>query len=275
MRILPLMISLCGAGLLPAAEVRWTASGTVSTISGTAFSGTGAATGSAVEIVMVYDSKTEVNGRSYLPIDGAIAGRAWFRGAANLGITVKIGGNTWSGEMPSIPAGVNVMESVCWDFGGNPDWFNVTLDAARGGTFPSFPQAGNETTRALKLEFRDDTTPAELFDVHVLPDSLTNLCAMTSASGAVQAGTSTLAFTLNPATVAVTLPRVPVALNKTVTGIELFWESEFGKTYRIEGTSDLRCWSEEGIEPGNGTLIQRNLTPFATYPKRFYRIVEL
>lgn len=275
MRILPLMIGLCGAGPLPAAEVQWTAQGTVSSISGTAFSGTGVVTGSAVEIVMVYDSNTEVDGRSYLPIDGAIAGRAWFRGAANLGITVKIGGNTWSGEMPDIPAGVNVMESVCWDFGGNPDSFVVTLDEARGGTFPVFPRTGTENNRALKLEFRDNTTPAELFEVHVLPDSLTNLCAMTSASGAVQTGTSTLAFNLNPATVAVTLPRVPVALNKTATGIELFWESEFGKTYRIEGTSDLRCWSEEGIELGNGTLIQRNLTPFATYPKRFYRIVEL
>ena len=151
----------------------------------------------------------------------------------------------------------------------------MTLDQARGGTFPSFPLSGNETNRALKLEFRDDTTPAELFDVHVLPDSLANVCAMTSASGTVQAGTSILAFTLNPATVNVTLPKVPVALTKTPTGIQLHWESEFGKTYRIEGTSDLRCWSEEGIELGNGTLIQRNLTPFATYPKRFYRIVEL
>ena len=275
MRILPLMIGLCSVGLLPAAEVRWTASGTVSSISGSAFSGTGVVTGNAVEIVMVYDSKAEVDGRSYLPIGGAIAGRAWFRGAANLGITVKIGANTWSGQMPTIPTGVNVMESVCWDFAGSPDSFAVTLDQARGGTFPSFPLTGTETSRALKLEFRDDTSPAELFDVHVLPDSLTNVCAMTSASGAVQAGTSTLAFSLNPATVNVTLPRVPVAMNKTATGIELFWESGFGKSYRIEGTSDLRCWSEEGIELGNGTLIQRNLTPFATYPKRFYRIVEL
>ena len=275
MRVTPLIIGLCGAGLLPAAEVRWTARGTVSSISGAAFSGTGVVSGSAVEIVMVYDSKTDVEGRSYLPIGGAIAGRAWFSGAANLGITVKIGENTWSGEMPNIPAGVNVMESVCWDLAGNPDWFNVTLDAARGGTFPSFPHAGNETTRALKLEFRDDTSPAELFNVHVLPDSLTNVCAMTSAAGAVLAGTSTLAFTVNPSSVNVTLPKVPVALNKTATGIELFWESETGKSYRIEGTSDLRCWSDEGIRFGNGTLIQQNLTPFATYPKRFYRIVEL
>lgn len=224
---------------------------------------------------MVYDSATEVVGRSFLPAGESFAGRAWFRGAADLGITVKIGDNTWSGEMPSIPTGVNVMESFCWDFGGNPDWFNVTLDAARGGTFPSFPHSGNESTRALKLEFRDDTAPAELFNIHVLPDSLTQLCAMTSATGSVQAGSSTLAFTLNPATVTVTLPQVPVALNKTATGIELFWESEFGKSYRIEGTSDLRCWSEEGVHLGNGTLIQQSLTPFEIYPKRFYRIVEL
>lgn len=275
MKLSPLMIGICSAGLLPAAEVRWTARGTVSSVSGAAFAGTGVTTGSAVEIAMTYDSKTEIEGRSYLPIGGSIAGRAWFRGAANLGITVKIGENTWSGDMPTIPAGVNVMESVCWDFGGNPDWFNVTLDAARGGVFPSFPHTGNETARALKLEFRDDTSPAELFNVHVLPDSLTQVCAMTSATGAVQAGSSTLAFTLNPASVSVTLPAVPVAMNKSATGIELFWESEAGKSYRVEGTSDLRCWSDEGFHFGTGAMIQKNLTPFATYPKRFYRIVEL
>jgi hypothetical protein len=275
MKFFALMIGLCGVGLLPAAEIRWTARGTVSSITGGAFSGTGVVTGSAVEIVLVYDSQTEVNGRSYLPIGGSLAGRAWFYGAAKLGITVKIGGNTWSGEMPNIPAQVDVMESVCWDFGGNPDLFYVTLDAARGGIFPSFPHAGNETIRALKLEFRDETSPAELFNVHVLPDSLTQVCAMTSATGAIQAGASTLAFTLNPATVNVTLPRVPVALNQTATGIELIWQTETGKSYRIEGTSDLRCWSDEGIHLGTGALERQSLTPFATYPKRFYRIVEL
>ena len=275
MRIAPLIIALCGAGLLPAAEVRWTVRGTVSSISGGAFAGTGVVTGNAVEVVMVYDSQTRVEGRSFLPINGVFAGRAWFTGAANLGITVKIGNHTWSGGIPNIPSGINMMESVCWDLGGNPDWFNVTLDAARGGSFPSFPHTGNEPSRSLKLEFRDDTSPADLFNIHVLPDSLTQVCAMTSATGAVQAGSSILAFTMIPSSVNVTLPRVPVALNKTATGIELLWETKNGKTYRIEGTSDLRCWSDEGIHSGTGTLKQQNFTPFATYPKRFYRIVEL
>ncbi len=205
---------------------------------------------------------------------------AFSRLRAPLGVHAVLGNHDWWYDGPTVEAqlklaGVNVMESVCWDFGGNPDWFNVTLDAARGGTFPSFPHTGNETIRALKLEFRDDTSPAELFNVHVLPDSLTQVCAMTSATGAVQAGSSTLAFTLNPSSVSVTLPAVPVSMNKTATGIELFWESEAGKSYRIEGTSDLRCWSDEGFHFGTGSMIQQNLTPFATYPKRFYRIVEL
>jgi hypothetical protein len=273
---LGILFGICLLGTLnsPAAEIRWTARATVSSISGTAFSVPGVATGQAVEIEMVYDSNTDVNGRSFLPIESAFAGRAWFYGQADLGITVRIGENTWTGAMPTIAFGTNVMESVCWDFGGNPDWFKVTLDSARGGTFPSFPQSGNELVRALVLEFRDDTSPAELFDIHVLPDSVTNVCAMTSATGSITAGTSTLAFTIDPSSVSVSQPRVPVSIAQVNGGIQLSWESELGKNYRVEGSSDLRCWSQEALQSGNGALRQQLLTPFATYSKRFYRVVE-
>lgn len=271
-----ILFGICLLGTLssPASEVRWTARGTVSSLSGAAFSATGVVTGHAVEIEMVYDSNTDVNGRSFLPIGSGFAGRGWFYGQANLGITVRIGHNTWNGAMPTIAFGTNVMESVCYDFAGNPDWFKVTLDSARGGTFPSFPQSGNESVRALVLEFRDDTSPAELFDIHVLPDSVTNVCAMTSATGSITAGTSTLAFTIDPSSVSVSQPRVPVSIAQVNGGIQLSWESELGKNYRVEGSSDLRCWSQEALQSGNGALRQQLLTPFATYSKRFYRVVE-
>jgi hypothetical protein len=274
MKLLYISAGILAIGNLSASEVKWTARGTVTSVSGAAFSGTGTTAGHAVEIVLVYDSNTFVDGRTFLPINGALAGRAWFTGAADLGIHVKIGDNTWSGEMPVVPAGTNVMESVCWDFGGSPDTFVVTLDSARGGSFPSFPHAGNESVRALKLDFRDETSPAELFDVHVLPDSVTKVCAMTKASGSVVAGSSTLSFTLDPSTVHITQPRVPVTLVKDGNSIHLSWQSEVGIAYRIEGSSDLRCWSEEAIQSGNGLVRQQTLTPFATHPKRFYRIVE-
>ena len=275
-RSFPIICVFCALGTLQskAAEIRWTASGTVLSTSGSGFSGTGVSTGQAVEVVMVYDSNASLNGRSYLPIGSSFAGRAWFYGQANLGITVKIGGNVWSGLMPNIAFGTNVMESVCWDFGGNPDWFKVTLDAARGGTFPSFPHTGNESVRALVLEFRDDTTPAELFDIQVLPNSVTNVCAMTSASGSIVAGASTLSFTLDPSSVHVTQPRVPVTIAQVPGGIDLSWPSELGKDYRIESSGDLRCWTAEAVQSGNGGLRQQTFTPFGTYSRRFYRVVE-
>ena len=275
MKQLIVLFGLLGVVSGSAAEVRWTARGTVSSVSGTSFSGTGTTVGNEVVIEMVYDSNASVSPRSYLPIGASTSGQAWFYGNVNLGISIGIGANTWSGAMATIPTNTNVMDSNCWDGGGNPDIFKVTLDAARGGTFPSFPQNGVETTRALKLEFRDDTTPAQLFDVHVLPSSVTNVCEMTSAKGSVVVGSSTIAFTIDPASVRVTLPQVPVTIAQTGGGIELGWQSESGKVYRIEGSSDLKCWSNEGIAFGNGDKLQEALTPFGSYSKRFYRIVEL
>jgi hypothetical protein len=273
-RALIFSLIVLGTLISPAAEVSWSARGAVSSVSGGAFSGTGVVMGQPVTIEMVYDSNTAVNGRSFLPIESAFAGRAWFYGQANLEITVKIGENTWTGALPTIALGTNVMESVCWDFGGNPDWFKVTLDSARGGTFPLYPHNGNESVRALVLEFRDDTSPAELFDIHVLPDSVTNVCAMTSASGSIVAGNSTLAFTIDPSSVFVSQPRVPVSIAQVNGGIELSWDSEVGKNYRVEGSGDLRCWSQEALQSGNGALRKQTLNPFGTYSKRFYRVVE-
>ena len=65
-----------------------------------------------------------------------------------------------------------------------------------------------------------------------------------------------------------------MTLVKDGNSIQLSWQSEVGISSRIEGSSDLRCWSEEAIQSGNGLVRQQTLTPFATHPKRFYRIVE-
>lgn len=269
------LASFLGIASLTAAEIRWTAQGTVSSVSGDAFSSTGVTSGSTVEITMTYDSNALVEPRSYFPIGNAIFGQTWFTGAVNLGITVRAGDNVWTGQMPVVPSTTNVMESACWDFGGSPDLFTVTLDAARGGTFPSFPQAGDESARSLTVAFRDDSSPGDLFDVQVLPNSASNLCAMTSATGSIKAGASTLAFTIDPTKVFVAQPAVPVSVSKTENGIRLDWNTESGKYYRVEGSANLRCWSAEGIFPGSGTSQHQDLTPFATYPTRFYRVVEM
>lgn len=274
MKTIIVIAGLFGIGCITAAEIRWTARGTVSTISGAEFSGTGVEVGNPAEFEMVYDSDTSMNPRSFISFGGPIAGVAWFHGAANLRITVRIGVHTWTGEMPDIPSDVSVMESSCWDFGGNPDVFKVTLDAARGGKFPGFPQSGVETALALNLEFRDTTTPAGLFDVHLLPGSLTNVCEMTSASGSIVAGASSIAMTIDPTSVGVSLPQVPVSIAREEGGIQLSWKTQQGKLYRIEGSSDLRCWSNEGVYAGNGEIYQQSLTPFEIHPQRYYRIAE-
>lgn len=275
MKSLILAIGIFGMGWTTGAEIRWTARGTVSSISGSGFSGTGVSADAPAEIEMVYDSNLLIDPRSHLFFTPTIStGNAWFHGDANLKITIRISGQIWTGQLPFIPSGVNVMETSCWDGGGNPDVFKVTLDAAHGGAFPDFPQAGSETSLALNVEFRDSISPAELFNIHVLPDSLTNVCAMTTATASIIAGTSNIALSIDPETVNVSLPQVPATLTKTETGIQLSWNTELGKTYRIEGTSDMRCWSYEGVSSGTGGTVQELLMPFETYQQRYYRIAE-
>ena len=257
-----------------AAEVKWTATGTVGSVSGTGFAGTGVTAGDAVELEMTYDSNAEVKALSFLPILGAINGRAQFIGDIDLSVRVLINGQEWSGELPTTVGSLNVLSSNCWDFAGNPDVFSVDLDTEAGGTFPSFPVNEEGLSKEIRLEFADRTSPAELFEVHVLPDNLSQVCEMTSATGSVSAGTSTIAFTLDPETVRITLPPVPASISKVEGGIQMTWDSEVGKSYRLEGTSDLKVWSIEGVYGGTGLPLQPILNPFGTYDKRFYRVVE-
>ncbi len=256
-----------------ASEIRWTGSGTVSGMSGSGFDGLATA-GDPVQIELVYDSGCLVDGRSLLPIGGSLAGRAWFHGAADLSITITVGENSWVGEMPTVGEGTNVMESLCWDPSGTTDWFKVTLDAARGGTFPGFPYGGSETARSLEIEFRDDVSPTGLFSVHQLPNSLSCLPELTSASGAVRAGADSISFTLDLSTVKVAQPGVPLSIARISEGIELIWETENGKNYRLESTPDLKCWIWEGDFLGDGNPISEVFNPFGFDSKRFYRVVE-
>lgn len=256
-----------------ASEIRWTASGTVSGTPGAGFSGLAAA-GDPVAIELVYETGAVVNARSFIPIGDTIIGRAWFHGPLKLAITVTIGDATWRGEMPEVSGETNVMESSCRDFGGSPDWFKVTLDSARGGTYPAFPQNGAETARSLEIEFRDDAAPADLFFVHQLPDTLSCLPQMTSAKGAVRAGAGAIHFELDPATVRVAQPQVPVTIANLPGGIELTWATEDGKNYRLESTSDLKCWVEEGRFSGDGNPVRDFFNPFPGDSRRFYRVVE-
>ena len=274
MKALVVMTSALGIVTLSASEVRWTAQGTVSGLTGSALTGTGVVAGDPVEISLTYDSNALVNVRSIFSVGEGFAGSASFYGTPNLGITVKIRNNVWTGQLPTIGENDHVIESSCRDITGSQDWFRATLDAARGGTFPSFPHTGSETVRALKVEFRDDTAPAELFDVLTLPTSITNLCAMTSATGSVQAGTSAINFAITPSSVRISQPMVPVSIASTGTGIQLSWQTESGQPYRIEGSSNLRCWSTEALETGTGNTLQKTFTPFATNARRFYRIVK-
>ena len=97
---------------------------------------------------------------------------------------------------------------------------------------------------------------------------------MTSATGSVSSGASTISFTLDPESVKITLPPVPASIAKVEGGIQISWDTVIGKNYRLEGTSDLKVWHVEGNFSGTGSPREPILYPFGNYTKRFYRVVE-
>lgn|GEM_PF-3853393 len=266
-------------------EVRWTAVGTVASVSGSGFSATGASPGAAVSVEMSYDSGATLDEQSFLIFPGAgdgggdaYAGRAHFYGAVGLRIAIRVGELVWEGRLPEVARNqlTPTIETVSWDLGGAPDTMSVDLREAEGASFPEFSFGGAPGERRLEIELTDSVTPCELLYIHVLPPTTTDTSQVTAASGAVRAGGESITFTLDPATVRVSGPPVPASISARKSGVDLSWPSEDGKTYRIEDSGDFRVWRKVGeSELGSGEVMVVPLSPFGEHPeRRFYRVFE-
>lgn len=166
-----IVTSLCLAAVCHGEEIRWTALGSVESLIGSGFSGSGVTVGDEVSVVMSYDSGATLRGISFLPINGAFAGRGHFHGGIDLKIEIRIGDDRWEGLLPTVEynGGAPTIETLCWDEGGSPDTLTVKLRETEGGTFPAFPFICSDGDRELAIEIADRTTPAELFFIQQLP----------------------------------------------------------------------------------------------------------
>lgn len=275
------LLLLVLSALTQAAEIRWTAEGTVDSVTGTGFPTGGVEPGSAVFLEMSYDSGATVDDRNFIAYPlGTWFGEARFIEQIGLRISVRIGQQVWTGLLPATGTSLDVIVTSCWDIGQgttghSPDKMTVILNEGSGGTFPSFPYSGGQTDKQLRIDISDSTTPAQLFDIHTLPGTTTDTSHVTSATGSISVGSDLIAFTLAPPTVRVSGPPVPSVITQTVPGVEVSWESELGQKYRIDESDDLSVWHKLSSHTGTGATLTVPLTPFGDHPaRRFYQVVE-
>jgi hypothetical protein len=278
-RLLPL-IFLPLASPTNAEEIRWTASGTVTTVS--AGFGAFASVGNPVLVKFSYQTGASLDTSSFLTNGEWSYAKTEFYGNIGLTMEVTIGSSTWKGQIPTCAMGGTLaLLTDAWD-GPNPadtaDVFTALASSADSGTFSPFPYTGSNTARGIQVVLRDNTPPAEFIPIATLPDETSNVGSITAGSGFVSAGVERVNFTLNPASVAVTkdAPPIPLKISHTLTGIELRWPSETGVTYRLEEGDSLTTagWTAYDTYTGSGSEIVVSLNPFNNHPtRRFYRVV--
>lgn len=206
-----------------AEEITWTATGTVSSVSGSGFT---AGIGSQVSVKASYQTGLAVSTIQYIPIGGSIFKKTEFTGNIGLKIEVTIGTSTWSGEVPSSPAGgTTPLLTDAWDGNGPSDIFTITASSLDSGTFSPFPYTGSATARSIAITLADNTTPGQFIQAGELPMDWSEPLQLTQATGVIQAGTDRINFTLAPNSVKVSsdAPRIPLTSNRTPNGLELRW----------------------------------------------------
>lgn len=281
----PVKISpiLVAALVLPpsllAHPIKWTATGTVNFLNSTT-AYPGVAVGDPVEVAFSYDSEAHVNGLSALQMaPGVYHFKAEFSDAVDLKMSVKIGAQTWEAALPfSARGGDYAMHSLSWDGGGSPDTFTLVLSSSDSATFPTFPYAGANTPRRMDLVLHDKVSPCDLLDGQSLPGGATDVSQISETSGSISAGLDVIRFALNLPSIKVIEeePKIPITIQRTLTGLELKWHGKPGVVYQLLESDDLTDWEFVSDHEGLDEEISVTVEPFELHPeRRFYKVIEL
>jgi hypothetical protein len=188
---------------------------------------------------------------------------------------IVIGANTWSATLPNSPTGALYVEANTGFL--ITDLLRVTAASADSATFGPFPHTGTGSTRSIEVTLRDTNNPSLFLVPRTYPDESASVASITDGSGSVKAGGDTINFTIDPASVRVSSaePKIPLAIKRTLTGIELRWPTVAGKSYTLQEGDSVSGWDDYGTYPGSGADITIVLNPFIDHPKRrFYRVVS-
>ncbi|YCM45626.1 hypothetical protein V2O64_06295 [Verrucomicrobiaceae bacterium 227] len=257
-------------GSLQGEVVLWRATGNITSTSGS-FVDPSLAPGEAVTIRMTYDDQTaEVIEKSTV---GDI--ESDFRTEIDLTVTVQIGTRKWQAHVFS---GGSLSPATFYtkirNFSTSPESVTATVDSRDNGTFASFPFGPNDETRSIKLDFLGPKT----FIGTGIESREIDPSVITTASGAIQSGSSQLKFEITPSSVEIlNLAQEPVSpkINFSTPGNQFLieWRSSPFFTYRIERsfTLDDNGWME--VETINGTGAAFSRQYLRGDSPEFYRIV--
>ena len=280
MKISPILLAVVALpSSLLAHPIKWTATGTVNFLNNTA-AYPGVAVGDPVEVAFSYDSEAYIHGLSALQMAPGVSHfKAEFADAIDLKMEVKIGQQTWQVALPfSTRGGTAALHSLSWDGGGSPDTFSVTLTSSDNATFPAFPYAGGNTSRGMGLVFNDTESPCDLLDGQSLPGGGTDVSQISDASGSITAGLDAIRFGLDLASITVVEeePKIPITIQRTLTGLELKWFGEPGAVYQLLESGNLTDWEFVSDHEGLDEEISVTVEPFELHPeRRFYKVIQL
>jgi hypothetical protein len=279
-KISPILVAVLALpSSLLAHPIKWTATGTVNFLNNTA-AYPGVAVGDPVEVAFSYDSEAYIHGLSALQMAPGVSHfKAEFADAVDLKMAVKIGAQTWEAVLPFSPrGGDSAMHSLSWDGGGSPDTFTLTLSSSDSATFPAFPYAGVNTPRRMDVILNDTVAPCDLLDGQSLPRGTTDVSQISAATGSVSAGFDSIRFALNLASIKVVEeePKIPITIQRTLTGLELKWYGEPGAVYQLLESGNLTDWEYVSDHEGLDEEISVTVEPFELHPdRRFYKVIEL
>lgn len=263
-----------------AKEIRWSATGTVTTTTGSGFPAT--ATGTPVTVKFAYQSGATAHETSYLELPAGVPrySSTYYYGPIGFSMEITIGANTWTADLPTLAT--STPEALYAEANTN---FNVTGDILRAtaskgnaANFTSFPYTGTGTTRSMVITLKDTNTSNLFMIPREFPGESLRTSSLNDCSGSIKVGSQeSINFTIDPASVKVTTdePPLPLFISRTPEGIKLRWPSEIGKVYMIKQCENFPDWDDAGVEVGTGTDIEVLIaTPQQMGTRRFYRVIS-
>lgn len=254
---------------LPAAaiETRWTATGTVSTVTGTGLTATA---GAPVTVKFSYDSAATVDPK----LSFSSFSNIYYYGAINLAMEVSIGESKWTASLPVAPASEVIYAEAR---NAATDLFTVKATTDNTATFPLFPYSGSATSRSISVNLQDNHNPSLLLTPQVFPDQDScNPSTLSAATGEIKAGTDSIKFNINLTSVTVeTGTSFKVTIEQTATGIRLRWPTEEDVIYLLFESDDCVDWGDEpAIHVGDGQECVVELPNIiAEHPhRRFFKV---
>jgi hypothetical protein len=279
-KISPILLAVVALpSSLLAHPIKWTATGAVTQVTAGVYDSV--AVSDPVEVEFSYDSGSYINGLSRLDWgDGIISYKAEFSDDVKLDLRVKIGEQTWQAALPVSPRGEGVysFQSLSWDGGGSPDTLTLTVSSSDSGTFPAFPYTGANTARRMEIILTDTVKPCDFLHGQNLPGGATDISQITAATGSITAGLDAIRFGLDLASITVVEeePKIPITIQRTLTGLELKWYGEPGAVYQLLESGDLTDWEFVSDHEGLDEEISVTVEPFELHPeRRFYKVIQL